>query len=363
MKKIYCAVCSLFLLISLAMPVKTVAQNEEDIAAFLSAGADASKLIEAYTQPMVRSVSYGMTSGWYTTAKAHKPLGFDLSITLNASFIPSAENFFDPNKLNLSEYTHYDGAWNDATATYDPNKKAPTLFGSKDKTQYTSTYDPDGTGPLTEQTFVYNGPEGLDVKKEIGVAAIPTPMIQIGIGIIKNTDIKVRFVPKVEFGSSSLEMFGIGIMHDIKQHFKGLKMKPFDLSVLVAYNSVAGSTDLSNSDPSDARPDNDNGVGEYKFESWVMQALISKKLSVLTAYAGVGYNFVDSQVDVKGDYTLVSESGTQIPVKDPIDITFKNNTFCFTAGLRLKLGPVYVNGDYTFQKYNTLSVGFGFTVR
>lgn len=346
------------------MPMKTVAQNEDDIAAFLLAGEDASKLIEAYMQPMVKSISYGMTGGWYTTAKAHKSLGFDLSITFNAGFIPSSENFFDPNKLNLSEFTTYDGARNNgSTDIFDPTRKAPTIFGPKDETRFTSTYDPDGTGPLGDETFVYNGPEGFDIKKEIGVAAVPTPMIQLGIGVIMNTDIKIRFVPEVDFGSSKMKMFGVGIMHDIKQHFKGLKLKPFDLSAMVAYNSVSGSTDLSNSDPSDNRPDNDNGIAEYKFNSWVIQALVSKKLSVLTGYAGIGYNIVDTQVDVKGDYTLVAESDTEIQVNDPVSIGLKNNSFRFTVGMRLKLGPVYLNGDYSFQKYNTLSVGFGFTVR
>jgi hypothetical protein len=31
--------------------------------------------------------------------------------------------------------------------------------------------------------------------------------------------------------------------------------------------------------------------------------------------------------------------------------------------MRLKLGPIFFNGDYTFQKYNMLSVGFGVAVR
>jgi hypothetical protein len=355
MKKIYCVVCLFFLLVGLAMPLKTVAQSEEDLSAFLMAGEDASKLIEAYMQPVVRSLSYGMTGGWYTTAKAHKTLGFDLSVTVNAAFIPSSENFFNPNKLKLSPNTTYNGARDDGSSgAFDDTRKAPTIFGPKDETEYESTYG--------GETFVFRGPEGFDMKKSIGFAAAPTPMVQLGIGIIKNTDIKLRFVPKQEFGSSDIKMFGIGVMHDIKQHIKGIKLMPFDLSALVAYNSVSGSTDLS-SDGSGGTPESTNGVGAYKFNSWVIQALISKKISVLTGYAGVGYSIVNTKVDVKGDYLLVSESDTQIPISDPVAIDFKNNSFRLTVGMRLKLGPVYFNGDYTLQKYNTLSLGFGFSVR
>ena len=355
MKKIYRVACLLFLLAGLTIPAKTIAQNEEDLSAFLMAGEDASKLIEAYMKPVVKSMSYGMTGGWYTTAKAHKTLGFDLSISVNAGFIPSSENFFDPNKIGLSSNTVYNGARdNNSNDPYNPNRKAPTIFGPKDETRYTSTFE--------GETFVYSGPEGFDVKKEIGISAAPMPMVQLGIGIIKNTDVKLRFVPKQSFGSSSVQMFGIGIMHDIKQHFKGIKLMPFDLSALVAYNSVSGSTDLS-SDGSGGVPESSNGVGEYKFNSWVIQALISKKISVLTGYAGVGYSIVNTKVDVKGDYLLVSESDLEIPVSDPVAIDFKNNSFRLTFGMRLKLGPVFINGDYTFQKYNTLSVGFGLAVR
>src|SRR5688500_17603794 len=133
MKKIYIVAGMIFFIGLLAKPVKTTAQSEEDLAAFLQAGSeDASKLMEAYMQPVVRSISYGMAGGWYTTAKPHKTLGFDLSITMNAAFIPDSEDYFDPNKLNLVT-TDYDGARANSSGTFDPTKKAPTLFGPKDQ--------------------------------------------------------------------------------------------------------------------------------------------------------------------------------------------------------------------------------------
>jgi len=365
MKKTYLIGIIFFLSGLLVLPATAIAQSQEDdIAAFLEANAkDADKLISAYLQPFIRSMSYGMAGGWYTTAKAHSTLGFDLSISVNAAFIPTSENFFDPNKLGLTASTVYNGARTNSTQAYDPTRKAPTIFGPKDQTLYTSTYDPDGSGPIGTQSYSIQGPEGFNIKKEIGIAAVPTPMIQLGIGIIKNTDIKVRFVPEQEVGSSNIKMFGIGIMHDIKQHIKGIKLLPFDLSALVAFNSVSGQSDLSNTNPSDGSPDSPDGVGDYKFDSWVIQALISKKISVLTGYAGIGYTMVNTNVDVKGAYTIVPTSGSSFVLNDPVSIDFKNKSMRLTVGARLKLGPVFFNGDYTFQKYNTLSVGFGFSIR
>ena len=353
MSKVYKQIRT-FMLMFVLIPGVSFAQNQEDISKFLKAGSgDASKLLEAYLEPTITSMSYGMTANWYTTAATHKTLGFDFSFSANLAFMPSSENYFNPNKLDLA-VTTFNGN------TTNPGKGAPTFFGSKDATSYTATYDdPDGN----EVTVDFNGPVGLGVKDKIGFAAIPVPVAQLGIGIVKNTDLKFRFIPKVDAGSSSIQMFGVGVQHDIKQHIPGIKLLPFDLSVLVAYNSLKGTTDLSNDDATDTRPDSDNGEGVYKFNSWVFQALISKKIAVLTFYGGVGYSMIKTTVDMNGTYEIDPSVGANFEVKDPVSLDIKNKSMRFTAGMRLKLGPVYFNGDYTLQKYKMLSVGMGFSIR
>ncbi len=354
MNKVYKKVLPLTMLISLAWSA-SMAQNQEDIAAFLSASKeDASKLVEAYLQPTVKSISYGMTGGWYNTAATHKSLGFDLGISVNLATIPSSESYFNPNKLGLQTTTFNGNIDN-------PGKGAPTFFGPKDETSYTASYDPDGSGPIGTQSVNFSGPEGLGVKDELGVSGVPVPVIQLGIGIIKNTDLKLRFA-KADAGGSSISMFGIGVQHDVKQHIPGLKLLPFDLSVLVAYNSMKGTTDLSNNDPDDSRPDSDDGEGVYKFNSMVYQILISKRLAVITFYGGVGYSNINTKVNMNGTYRIEA-TPTDFDIEDPVSMTIKNKSLRFTAGMRLKLGPVYFVGDYTLQKYKMVSVGFGFSIR
>jgi hypothetical protein len=187
-------------------------------------------------------------------------------------------------------------------------------------------------------------------------------MIQLGIGLIKNTDLKVRFIPTTTSGASKVSMLGFGLMHDIKQHIPGIKMAPIDISILLAYNSVTGSTSLINSNPLDSRPDSKDGKVSYKLNSWVAQAIVSKKFAVLTLYGGLGYGSVNSNVDVTGTYTIVG-SPASFDIKDPASIKFSNTGIKATAGMRLKFGPIYLNGDYTFQKYNALTIGLGVSVR
>ena len=66
----------------LSLPLITNGQDENDIVNFLEAGPqDASKLMNAYLNPMIEGLSYGFNGGWYTTAKAHKTLGFDIGFS------------------------------------------------------------------------------------------------------------------------------------------------------------------------------------------------------------------------------------------------------------------------------------------
>lgn len=338
-------------------PKAIYAQSESDISNFLKAAPeDAAKLITAYVQPAIEGVSFGMTGGWYTTAKAHKSFGVDIGVSLNTVFLPSSRNYFNPNSLGLKSDFIF-------TNNTNSNGGAPSIMGPKDETTYTFTYTPNGSP--TEQSFSINGPEGLEVSEAVGVgeAPVPVPMVQLGVGIIKNTDLKIRFVPQQDIGGSKVKMLGIGVMHDIKQHIPGIKLMPFDLSVLLAYNNVSGNTDLSYSGSNPDRPQSTNGEMDYSLNSYIIQALISKKISVLTVYGGVGYQMVKTKVDVLGDYLIKSNTQASFSIKDPVAIDFKNNGFKLNGGIRLKFGPFYINGEYTLQKYNAVTVGLGFSIK
>ena len=176
------------------------AQTQSDLSAFLQAQQqDAGKLIAAYTTPAIKAVSYGMTNGWYHTGKAHSKLGFDLGVSISAVMVPTSDNHFNAKAIGLSPFTQL---------TSPSTGLAPTILGpGKEPTSYTSTYTPSGSS--TPVVVNFNGPEGLDLKKNIGVSAVPVPMIQLGIGLIMNTDLKVRFVPRTD--SRSIESQNVGL--------------------------------------------------------------------------------------------------------------------------------------------------------
>ncbi|HEV8512569.1 MAG TPA: DUF6588 family protein, partial [Cyclobacteriaceae bacterium] len=129
----------------------------------------------------------------------------------------------------------------------------------------------------------------------------------------------------------------------------------------VGFNTISGTASMAVSPP--FNPTSTDGVLNYKFNSWVFQALISKKFSVLTLYGGVGWGTIATKVDVTGTYKITATPAGTFDVKNPVSINLSNSSPKLTLGMRLKFGPLYLNGDYTLQKYNAVSVGLGFSFR
>ncbi|MEP6733945.1 MAG: DUF6588 family protein [Chryseolinea sp.] len=323
------------------------AQDENDLTYFLNAGkGDASKLIGAYLNPAIKGLSYGFNGGWYSSAKVHKTLGFDLSVTLNGVFVPAADNYFNPASLKLEAISSF--------TSNDPNGQAPTIMGPDIVTTYSVDADKNGTPEAT-----FKGPRGIDFKNNIKIQGVAAPTANLSLGIYKNTDLKIRYMPEVKRNSTSIKAFGVGVMHDIKQHLPGMKILPFDLSVLVAYTNIKGSTGMENTF---AKPAGDARKQEllYNMNAWLFQALISKKLAILTFYGGIGFNTAKTSADAKGSYIIPS---TNVALKDPVSLDFSSKSARISAGMRLNLGPVYLNGEYVLQKYSMVSVGIGVSIR
>ena len=134
--------------------------------------------------------------------------------------------------------------------------------------------------------------------------------------------------------------------------------------MLVAFTKIQGSTLVEGEFD---KPQNDQREQrmDYSMNAWLFQALISKKISVLTFYGGIGYNAIKTTSDLNGSYILLDDpnGNNDVVLRDPVSLNFKNKSLKVTAGIRFKFGPIYLNGDYSIQEYNTLSVGLGVAVR
>lgn len=333
------------------IPTTSQAQNEDDLIRFFQAGQeDGGKLLTAYVNPVIEGLSYALNGAWFHTAKVHKLGGFDINVAITPVFIPSSQDRFDPDKLNLSS------GYNGYSNTTNPGTLAPTIIGPRDRT----TYDFNVLG----NDVSFSGPEGLNLRKELKVAPVGSPMLQLGVGLIKGTDIMVRFVPKTTIGATTTKLWGVGLRHDIKQHIPVIKSLPFDLSIMAAMTKFEGITDLSGL-ATEFPPVTPGTKQEmvYQFNAFLFQALVSKKISFLTVFGGIGYNGVKTTADVNGSYTFFDGTNAEFSLTNPYAGEFKNNSMRFDVGLRLNLLAFYIYGNYSIQEYSAVTAGLGFTIR
>lgn len=342
MKSIKKIIFSLILLFSSLFSTAQI-----DFGTFLEAGvADANTILEKYMEPAFLGFGYGINSGWYNTAKPHKLLGFDITPTITLANVPSKAQFFTFNENDYNNIRlHPDSPTNQAPTLFGPN------LGADDVPLYIYTSN---QGLPNENEVAISSPTGLGLDEVLPFNAVPSGMLQVGIGVFKNTDLKFRIVPKIEEDDFSFQMFGIGVMHDLKQWVPGFKQLPIDVSGFVGWNKMEASFFLDSD-----QPDN---LATLKTNSFTLQGLISKKFSVLTLFAGAGIANTTTSFDLLGEYDteagVLRSSDGELP-----SLSFSSTGPRINAGFRLKLLILTIHMDYALQKYSTLTTGIGISIR
>ncbi len=319
---------------------------QENFDNFIEGGSsDATAIYQSYSSPLFSALNFAFSRGWYKTAKAHKPLGFDFSVNVSIAFVPDKDLFFP-----ASEVTNRWIANGDNTRFTGNATEYPTMVGPQDPKPIIEVRNPT-TGQF-ETTGVFVGPVGFDYANDLIPKAAPVAVPQFGIGLIKNTDLKFRFLPSVGSNDVKLKMFGIGLMHDIKQWIPGNSLIPIDISLMVAYSNI--DFEVLNIDNV---PGNE---AIFDLTGWTYNLLVSKELHIITFYGGLSYINSTNTIDVVGEYDV---EASIVPITDPVNIEFSNSGFGGTLGFRIKLAVLTINTEYTLREYNTLSFGLGISLR
>lgn len=284
------------------------------------------KLIEAYFTPMAVSFGAGLNSGWYNTAKPHSLGGFDLTFTLNTVIIP-----------NTAETFKIGDAFGNVFKS-DKNE-ASTIFGG---TSTTSMYYDPSSFPGSD-SIAFKMPGGFKTP------AMPLPMIQAGIGLIKNTAIDIRYMPMLNVGDNiNVDLFGIGIKHDLLQWIPVAgDAIPMSLSLQWGYTNL--NTELKI----------DKHEVSLNTKANTINLVASKRLLMVTGYAGIGYNSSTTSFSAPVDFELGN-----LKFNEKVEIDFEsNNNLRANIGLRLNITLVTIQADYTFSEYPTATLGLGVSLR
>ena len=290
---------------------------------------DANKFLQAYLSPLGECLGAGLNNGWYNTAKPHKLGGFDFTFTLNTVLVPEGKQNFSPNEI--SKFSSDD-------------ESTPTILG-------------EGEGAIINyKGFKFNMPD-----QGSALNILPVPMIGIGIGLIKKSEINVRYVPTYKYnagftGNGSIGLWGVGVKHDILQWIPLVgDAIPISLSLQAGHTNLNTQIEIKS-----------QGVAqevELNVEATTINLIASRKLLMFTGYAGIGYNTSTTSFDGKTNFKL--GVGNQVlDFNVPLEMKFDSqNEFRVNIGFRFNITVFAIQANYTFSEYPTATLGVGVSLR
>ncbi len=324
----------------------TVSNAQNDLDALLAAGvADAQHFANDYLAPGTNGLMYSMNANWFNTADA-KPLGgFEISVIANAATIENKNKSFLMNTDLYNNVAFVQGG--------NAQMVASALGENNPNVVVEVTYDDPIFGQQKEQITLPNG---------IGNASanlLPTAFIQGAVGLIKGTEIKVRFVPNIKTKDVSLNLYGAGLQHEFTKWLPADKLLPVAISGLIAYTHLDGSYDLTNS----SNIQGENQRLESVTNTWLYQLIVSTKLKMINFYGGVGYIKGKSNSDLLGTYRVSNGIITSNDIVNPFSVSSRISGVRGTVGTKLKLGFFRLNAEYHLADFNSFSVGINFGFR
>ena len=290
---------------------------------------DAENLIGAYFGPLANGFGSGLNSGWYNTAKPHSLGGFDLTLTFNSVIIPKSGKVFNIKEAGGNTFISED--------TY-----ASTVIGSKEPTSM--QYVAGG--------FSTSGFGGVDFEMPgsiIATKVISMPIIQAGVGIMKNTSIDFRFMPLIKVGKKvKVNLFGAGIKHDLLQWIPiAGDAIPLSLSIQAGYTSLNSELKISDQEL------------EINTKATTLNLILSKKILMITGYASLGYSSSNTTLKANPNFDLDG-----IKFNDELNVQLKtNNELRANIGLRFNITLITIQADYTHSEYPTANLGIGVSFR
>ena len=286
---------------------------------------DSETIVEGFMSPLGASLGSGLNAGWYNTAKTHGLGRFDVTAGIHFIGFPNKSKSFNPSgDLNY--------------LVVENNESIPTFIGGNTNTQI-------GFLNNNEFEYLFDAPRGTDLP------VLPVPYFQGSVGLIKNTELMFRVSPlKIDFGQLELGYWGLGFKHDIMQWIPVAKRIPIDLSLLAGYSNLSSTFNFYGDKNMD-----------FKVKAFTTSLILSKKLSFITLYSGLGYNYSSSNLQLNGEYIVGNPNQQeQMTLINPLDLNLgSTNGFKGNLGIRMKILIFTIHAQYTKAEYDIFSIGLG----
>ena len=306
---------------------------------------DANTFADSYLSPGNDAIALGLSNGWFNSAKAKQLGGFEVSVIGSVSLVSDDQKEFlldeaDYNLLEFQDTSINSRMVGNALGENDPDVGVKAVFESN--------------GVSEEVPF--DLPQGL---ADSNVNFVPGAMIQGSIGLIAGFEIKGRFLPEVSTDDLDISMYGVGLKHEFTDWLPFDELFPLHISGFVGYSKFDGSLKVENNSIVNSL----SGQRiDTEMDSWNYAALVSTKLPVINFYGSIGYISASSSSDLIGQYRIDQGPLASQTVEDPISISSDASSMQATLGFKLKLAFFKINGQYSFQEYDTISLGLNFGI-
>jgi len=179
------------------------------------------------------------------------------------------------------------------------------------------------------------------IQGDLPLSAVPTPAIQLSLGLPYKFDVMLRAVPEVGDDDVKGKLLGIGLKKEITNALGALDRLPLHVSVLAAYTSMDVNYNMNEQTFS-----GQNQSAEFSLKSYTVQAIASLNFPIINVYGGLGFSGGNSTLKMLGTYDLEYTiqggplDGQQAvsSIQNPLDLDFDASGFRATLGARLSLG-------------------------
>jgi len=296
---------------------------------------------DRFVTPGADGAAYQATGGWASTAKNLDLFQIDASIHINSLFIPRKRREFIVNNSDFNAL-RIRGA---------ESITIPTVLGGD--TNVFFDFDIDGD-PNEFQAF-----EGINENQ------LFHPFLQTSIGLWKKTDLTVRYSPTIKISDGEYGIFGLGLKHSVSQYFvKEEDSNNLEVAVQVAYSRF-NSNFLFDTFQVDAPEGDLLGIPllsvnrlDVTSDTWVFQALASKRFNNLEFFGGFGIITGDVQFEMSGEQSLfLGLLNNLLEGLDPTRTLAKGD-----VGINYHFGNFYVSNAFTFGELANYNLSFHYKI-
>jgi hypothetical protein len=313
---------------------------------------DTQKILKAYFTPKVNGYINNLHNGWYHTAKAHKPFGFDFSISLSNAMLPDNEKTFRISGLN--SVNNSASVFSGSTASGSSNI-APVLVSRNINGQN-----------VTANFNFPGGTNGTFIKKSTSI-----PIAQLSIGLPQKFGVMIRVVPEMKFNNKneSLSILGVGLKKEITDWFGKTEKLPLHISLLTAYNSMTVAYGIENQvfpEGNNSGLEISNAFSEFNLKTFTIQAIASIDWPRINIYGGLGFNTGSADYKMNGAFKGKFKGSITPEIKNletPEFLNLKSQGIMATIGTRVNLRFLKLFGSYSLQENNTLNIGIAIDIK